>query len=389
MSAWPEAYYIINQLSNQFDLSKRVLRLEKRIIVFAKTKTGVREPDLTDIVVTPGITFTEGSLWFVEKDVESTDTEPRNPQIYALSIYSEQTGQVGWSDFHILSVDVDNISFNPTSSILITQRITDIGEAINYIADQLGTQVSIPTASQSEAGIVQIKTDGNITVQNGLISVENASISKKGVVKLTNSVTGENENLVVTQKAIKNALASKITSSDVDSKIGTAISNANFLNEITIGQQTLNKNQSTVNTGTLITDLGITAVTGKNVSTTLDNTSNLVTASAVKTVTDSLNDKVSNKILTVSNSGWSSSATEIEGVSLYSKNINNVTICDENPIIGISAPTSRTSQIPSKAETKAFSLLYAAIADKTNNRITFYATAVPETTFYVMVKGVK
>ena len=87
MSAWPEAYYVINQISNQFNLSNRVIRLEGKIFVFAPQKSGAREPDIT----VSGVTFREGSLWFVEKP----NTE--NNQIYALSVYSEQTGQNGSS----------------------------------------------------------------------------------------------------------------------------------------------------------------------------------------------------------------------------------------------------------------------------------------------------
>lgn len=392
MSAWPEAYYVINQISNQFNLSNRVIRLEGKIFVFAPQKSGTREPDIT----VSGVTYREGSLWFVEKP----NTE--NNQIYALSVYSEQTGHVGWSDFHILSVDVNNIAFTPTSDVL--EGITDIGAAINYLADQLGAETGVANATTTSAGIVQI--GANITVNNGLISVPNASTSQAGVVQLVDNVDNQSTTLAVTQNAVHDALESKITSAQAQtiatSAANTAISNADFLTTVSVAGQTLNKTNSVISAADLKTNLGLKAAAYKEVAGSLQSSESakLVTAQLVSDVNNTLTNINSNALILVPSSGWSSEATEINGTSLYYQTINTKTtnsgtstfkVYNTNPTIGIGVPLNRTPQIPTQSEINAFSLLYAAVASTpsaSNGNITFYATETPQTDFYVLVRGV-
>ena len=392
MSAWPEAYYVINQISNQFNLSNRVIRLEGKIFVFAPQKSGAREPDIT----VSGVTFREGSLWFVEKP----NTE--NNQIYALSVYSEQTGHVGWSDFHILSVDVNNIAFTPTSDVLV--GITDIGTAINYLADQLGAETGVANATTTSAGIVQI--GANITVNNGVISVPTATTDRVGVVQLVDNVNNQSTTLAVTQNAVHDALESKITSSQAESIAATAansaISNADFLSQVSIAGQTLNKINHVISAADLKTKLGLKAAAYREVAGSLQTSENnkLVPVQLVNDVNNTLTNINSNALILVPFSGWPSTATEINGTSLYYQTINTKTtnsgtstfkVYNANPTIGIGAPLNRVPEIPTQAEIDAFSLLYAAVASTpsaSNGDITFYATKKPQTDFYVIVKGV-
>ena len=390
MSAWPEAYYIINQLSNQFDLSNRVLRLEKRIIVFAKTKTGVREPDLTDITV-PGITFTEGSLWFVEKEGESK-------QIYALSIYSEQTDPGSWSDFHILSVDINNISFTPDPNISILNNITDIGAAINKIASEIGQQTGIQNATTTNAGIVKI--GANIDVENGEISIPTANEDTIGVMYLFDDVDGNSTNGTVTQDAINDALAEKLSSITIgnitlntESSTSNTIQAANFRTGIGLGAAATKGTTTSVTSGSnnLITSGGVYDTTNPlatRISTLETNTGGLATN--INNLSTTIDRNNTNKLITLTKNRWSSTPiTTSDGVELYTQTINTgITIYNENPVIGIGAPTSRTPAIPFSTEMAAFALLYSAVANTTNNSITFYATAIPDVTFYVIAKGV-
>lgn len=455
MSAWPEAVYIIKQISNQFNLNDRVLELENRLVVFAKK-------DSTKTKLTPVLeddyTFSNGSLWFVEKD-EDAD------QIYALSVYSEDQG---WSSFDYFSPDVDNISFTPSSSATILAGIDNIGDAINAVANAVGGQVDIQDASKDVKGIVKI--GNNIDVSSGTISLSQGTASKLGLVKLYTNVTGNNTDGAVSQQVIKNALAAKANSADVYSKtdidslisavfkykgtktninevlgltgmatgdvwfvtsdnseyayngsawerLGSTIDLSGYLTDVTIAGQKLTPTSKIITVDQLKTALGgIGAAAAKGVATSVaSGNSNLVTSGAVYSVTNGLTTNINtlttnvnnlttgvnnlstkvdnnntNKLITLLASNWSSTTTTTsDGVELYTQTINNgLTIYNENPVIGIGAPTNRTPQIPTQVQIDAFALLYAAVADTTNNSITFYATKTPQTDFYVIAKGV-
>lgn len=456
MSAWPEAVYIIKQISNQLNLNDRVLELENRLVVFAKkdsTKTKLT-PILED-----NYTFSNGSLWFVEKD-EDAD------QIYALSVYSEDQG---WSSFDYFSPDVDNISFTPSSSATILSGIDNIGDAINTVAEAVGGQVNVQDASKDVKGIVKI--GNNIDVSSGTISLSQGTASKLGLVKLYTNVTGNNTDGAVSQQVIKNALAAKANSADVYSKtdidslisavfkykgtktnvnevlgltgmttgdvwfvtsdsseyayngnawerLGSTVDLSGYLTSVNVAGQNLTPGSNTITVDQLKTALGgIGAAAAKGVATSVaSGNSNLVTSGAVYSVTNGLTTNVNNlttnvnnltisvnnlstkvdnnntnKLITLLASNWSSTAiTTSDGVELYTQTINNgLTIYNENPTIGIGAPTNRTPQIPTSTQIEAFSLLYAAVANITNNSITFYVTEVPQTDFYVIAKGVK
>lgn len=449
MSAWPEAVYIIKQISNQLNLNDRVLELENRLVVFAKkdsTKTKLT-PILED-----NYTFSNGSLWFVEKDEDAN-------QIYALSVYSEDQG---WSSFDYFSPDVDNISFTPSSSATILSGIDNIGDAINTVAEAVGGQVNVQDASKDVKGIVKI--GNNIDVSSGTISLSQGTASKLGLVKLYTNVTGNNTDGTVSQQVIKNALAAKANSADVYSKtdidslisavfkykgtktnvnevlgltgmatgdvwfvtsdsseyayngsawekLGSTIDLSGYLTSVNVAGQNLTPSSNTITVDQLKTALGgIGAAAAKGVATSVaSGNTNLVTSGAVYSVTNGLTTNVNNlttnvnnlttevdnnntnKLITLLASNWSSTTTTTsDGIELYTQTINSgLTIYNENPTIGIGAPINRTPQIPTQTQIEAFALLYAAIADATNNSITFYATKAPQTNFYVIAKGVK
>ena len=455
MSAWPEAVYIIKQISNQLNLNNRVLELENKLVVFAKKDSTKQK--LTPIL-DDSYDFSNGSLWFVEKDEDAN-------QIYALSVYSESQG---WSSFDYFSPDVDNISFTPSSSATILAGIDNIGDAINAVANAVGGQVNVQDASKDVKGIVKI--GNNIDVSSGTISLAQGTASKLGLVKLYTNVTGNNTDGAVSQQVIKNALAAKANSADVYSKtdidslisavfkykgtktnvnevlgltgmttgdvwfvtsdsseyayngsawekLGSTIDLSGYLTDVTIAGQKLTPTSKTITVDQLKTALGgIGAAAAKGVATSVaSGNSNLVTSGAVYTTTNGLATRITaletttsglatninnlsttidrnntNKLITLTKNRWSSTpiATS-DGVELYTQTINTgITIYNENPVIGIGAPTSRTPAIPFSTEMTAFALLYSAVANTTNNSITFYATAIPDVTFYVIAKGV-
>lgn len=436
MSAWPEAVYIIKQISNQLNLNDRVLELENRLVVFAKkdsTKTKLT-PILED-----NYTFSNGSLWFVEKD-EDAD------QIYALSVYSEDQG---WSSFDYFSPDVDNISFTPSSSATILSGIDNIGDAINTVAEAVGGQVNVQDASKDVKGIVKI--GNNIDVSSGTISLSQGTASKLGLVKLYTNVTGNNTDGSVSQQVIKNALAAKANSADVytktdidslisavfkykgtktnvnevlgltgmttgdvwfvtsDSseyayngsaweKLGSTVDLSGYLTSVNIAGQNLTPGSNTITVDQLKTALGgIGAAAAKGVATSVaSGNTNLVTSGAVYSTTNGLATRITaletttggldaNRRITLSQTGWSSSTTTVDGMALYTQVITVTKIHDEHPIISLDA----TGTIPTNAEVANFALIKAAIANTSTNKITFYATSVPTQTIYVIAKEVE
>jgi len=89
--------------------------------------------------------------------------------------------------------------------------------------------------------------------------------------------------------------------------------------------------------------------------------------------------------ITLSASGWSASTVTIDGMALYTQEVTVTAIYNENPIISLGA----AGTIPTYTEEGNYALIKAAVADTSTNKITFYATAKPTGTIYVLAKGVK
>lgn len=190
MSAWPEAVYIIKQISKLLNLDKRVLKLQNKLYVFAKqtTKEGAIVPDLEE-----EYDFSNDSVWFVQKADDAN-------KIFAVSVFSET---LGWSSFIYLSPDVGEIDFTPNTQTGILANVDNVEDAINILADAIGN-VQISDATKNSKGIVQI--GNNISVSAGTISVPTASATTAGVLKLYNNSTGSNTDGTMTQAAIKAAI---------------------------------------------------------------------------------------------------------------------------------------------------------------------------------------
>lgn len=198
MSAWPEAVYIIKQISKLLNLDKRVLKLQNKLYVFAKqtTKEGAIVPDLEE-----EYDFSNDSVWFVQK----TD----NPdKIFAVSVFSET---LGWSSFIYLSPNVGEIDFTPTTQTGVLANVNNVDDAIKALASAVDN-VQISDATKSSKGIVQV--GDNINVSAGTISVPLGSASTAGVVKLYNNATGSNTDGTMTQAAIKAAIGQNAASSE-------------------------------------------------------------------------------------------------------------------------------------------------------------------------------
>lgn len=197
MSAWPEAVYIIKQISKLLSLDKRVLKLQNKLYVFAQpvTKEGVVVPDLEE-----EYDFSNGSIWFVQQDNDAD-------KIVAVSVFSET---LGWSSFIYFSLDVGQISFTPATSGGVLDNIDNVEDAINALANAVGN-VQVNDATKNSKGIVRV--GNNINVTAGTISVPTGSPSAAGVVKIYNS-SGSNTDGTMTQAAIRAAIGQSASSSE-------------------------------------------------------------------------------------------------------------------------------------------------------------------------------
>lgn len=77
---------------------------------------------------------------------------------------------------------------------------------------------SLPTSSSNTLGGVKI--GANINISSGIISINNASTSQKGVVQLTSDLTGASETLAATQKAV-NMLNSNLITGGIYSPVNS------------------------------------------------------------------------------------------------------------------------------------------------------------------------
>lgn len=91
------------------------------------------------------------------------------------------------------------------------------------------------------------------------------------------------------------------------------------------------------------------------------------------------------KAIDITAANWSSSTTTLGGIPYYSCEMQCTKIYSEHPIIGLTT-TASTNVLPTANERADFALLGGAVANLTNNRITFYATVKPTRTIRVLVK---
>lgn len=97
------------------------------------------------------------------------------------------------------------------------------------------------------------------------------------------------------------------------------------------------------------------------------------------------NASMSFRRITLPASGWSSGTYNVNGMALYRQIITVTAIYNEHPILSLGA----AGTVPTYDEEAAYSLLKAAVANTSNNKITFYAVARPTTTMYIIAKEVK
>lgn len=107
---------------------------------------------------------------------------------------------------------------------------------------------------------------------------------------------------------------------------------------------------------------------------------------ATKSYVDQSSLKItSSRVITLSNSGWSSGTTTVDGMALYSQTATVTAIHNSHPVISLGA----AGTVPTAAEEAAYALIKAAVANESTKKITFYATAVPTTTIRVIAKEVE
>ena len=97
------------------------------------------------------------------------------------------------------------------------------------------------------------------------------------------------------------------------------------------------------------------------------------------------NASLSVRKITLPASGWSSNTVTIDGMIFFVQTVTVTAIYNDTPIISLGA----AGTLPTYAEESNFALIKAAVADVNTNRITFYATAKPSGTIYVLAKEVK
>ena len=87
----------------------------------------------------------------------------------------------------------------------------------------------------------------------------------------------------------------------------------------------------------------------------------------------------------VSVSSWSSATTAVDGRDYYTQTINVAKVIDNYPIIDLGAANT----LPTEAEEKAFNCLKFAYLNENSKVITLYCLKKPESSFIILVKGVK
>lgn len=90
------------------------------------------------------------------------------------------------------------------------------------------------------------------------------------------------------------------------------------------------------------------------------------------------------KSITVSPTGWSTSATTINGTAYYTYAVTGLTIDDDHPEVSIGV--SGTATLPTADEQTAFECIKYGVAS--GSTLTLYAESVPETSFVINVRGV-
>ena len=96
----------------------------------------------------------------------------------------------------------------------------------------------------------------------------------------------------------------------------------------------------------------------------------------------------SNKVSTfeVSTSSWSADTTSQSGITLYKKSISLSHVYTDS--MGADIGCGSGSVLPTNAEQEAYNLLQYVTCDDTVPCLYLYASAIPETAFYIKVKGV-
>lgn len=115
-----------------------------------------------------------------------------------------------------------------------------------------------------------------------------------------------------------------------------------------------------------------------------DETANSTTTAASTALVHDLHNTYE---VTIAVANWSSGTTTIADRAWYTCQKTVTKIVDEHPIW---QGTSNTSYaLPSKTEETCIGYISYVLADKSNNRLTFYATKKPTVALKILVKGVK
>lgn len=87
----------------------------------------------------------------------------------------------------------------------------------------------------------------------------------------------------------------------------------------------------------------------------------------------------------VSLANWSSTTTTVDGRKYYTQSLSITKVIDNYPIINIGA----TGTLPTEAEENAYDTLKFAYLNENSKTITLYCLEKPESSYVVLIKGVK
>mgnify|MGYP003288875971 CR=1 FL=1 len=163
-----------------------------------------------------------------------------------------------------------------------------------------------------------VKSGGSVTITNGLISISDASTSKKGIVQLSSATNSTSTSLAATASAVKAAydLANTANAAAV------AAANQNAFSNVKVGDTTVAADTTTDT---------LTLVAGSNITITPDATNDKITITATDTNTHNSHAVISGK--------KADGSTDITGAT----SSGNITLGDSGVTAGEYGPTANAT----------------------------------------------